>query len=290
MGKKNNFDPLGGSISGGGISKSKKSKKSKKPDLLDGGSGRAEMDLYRDDYYNTGSSYSGVDALTPSGERREKPKKKGFLSGLFGGGKKSSKKSEPETYPEVPKAVPKREPELKITGEGLGEDVVAREEDLFEEEEIPLTSIQQMQEREVPDEPPVPVQALEPEPFYEPEPIPELTPPPSIASHQPKPFDEPRVVAPPQPVHKPSESNDPTVCKLCGEKSEMDHQYFTIHPGVLELGNSIPLCKTCHRAVSTLMKHRGPEEDEICDEWSQLCPNLDEELATDVVLEARKYH
>jgi ribosomal protein S14 len=79
---------------------------------------------------------------------------------------------------------------------------------------------------------------------------------------------------------------DPNTCALCGFRSETGLPHFTMQPG-----STVPLCRTCFRAVDTLMNHRDPaEEEEICGEWSTLCPGLDPDLATRVVLEGRNYH
>ena len=54
-------------------------------------------------------------------------------------------------------------------------------------------------------------------------------------------------------------------------------------------GEYVPLCRTCYRAVTTLIKfHDLEDEREIKTEWYTLCPNLDSDRADGVIAAARK--
>ena len=236
--KKENFDPLAGPISGSSDGSRKKKSKGKTFDVLGGGH-KTENTPTHDDFYNPDAFHSSGsadtrDALTPDGTRpakKEKPKKKGFLASLFGGGKKTGKKPAADPVPEpVPESWSEPEP------------VQNPEEDLFEEE------------------------------------IPAIQTPVS---------DTPEPVA----VQKNPEQLPANVCWLCGETAESAHPYFTLHPGSQESENAVPLCKTCYRAVTTLMKYRDPsDEQEIKTEWKTLCTTLNEPRVTRVITEGRKYH
>ncbi len=247
--KKENFDPLAGPISGSSDGSRKKKSKGKTFDVLGGGHKTEKTptydDFYSPDAFNSSGSADTRDALTPDGTKpakKEKPKKKGFLASLFGGGKKTGKKPAADPAPEpVPESREGYEP-IQNTETPLAADERNPEEDLFEEE---ISAIQ--------------------------------TP----ASETPEP------VA----VQKNPEQLPANVCWLCGETSESAHPYFTLHPGSQESGNAVPLCKTCYRAVTTLMKYRDPsDEQEIKTEWKTLCTTLNETRVTRVITEGRKYH
>lgn len=146
-----------------------------------------------------------------------------------------------------------------------------------------------------------------PEPEPEPEPESWREPEPVQTRENPLPANEPEedlfeeeLPATPAPVHdtpEPAQAqtipDQPTanICWLCGETSTANLPYFTLHPGSQEPGNAVPLCKTCYRAVTTLMKYRDPtDEQEIKTEWKTLCTSLDEPRVTRVITEGRRYH
>ena len=80
----------------------------------------------------------------------------------------------------------------------------------------------------------------------------------------------------------------PNICFLCGADCATPHQQFKVGE-TSDMENTVPLCKTCMRAVTTLMKFRDPlDEREIKSEWRSLAPGLDEIRADDMISEARK--
>jgi hypothetical protein len=78
------------------------------------------------------------------------------------------------------------------------------------------------------------------------------------------------------------------ICYLCGEKSPVPFPQFRFG-GDVRPEDSAPLCRTCLRAVKTLMKYRDPaDEKEIKSEWQYLAPGLDEERADALINEGRR--
>ncbi|MDR0980493.1 MAG: hypothetical protein LBL85_01695 [Methanocalculaceae archaeon] len=297
--KKQEFDPLAGPIGGSGLRKKKS--KGKSFDVLGGGFGgehpveKESFDSYADVSFG-GSS----DALMETGgsSSKSKPKKKGLFASIFGSGKKNkqqkprkenmpleAEEERPTSY--VPKHV--RDPELEIQdgvmetgiadrmvdsaydgydepeyGEQYEEPVSHHqhaggpEEDLFEEEEIVPSPVRKPVEKKM-----MPVSA----------PVRTVAPPPSPAVHRKS----------PQAASPTAAEPDMHVCHLCGAVSSTEFPQFGSGSG-----EYVPLCRTCYRAVTTLIKFRDPEdEQEIKSEWYTLCPNLDSDRADGVIAEAR---
>ncbi|MDV0442818.1 hypothetical protein [Methanorbis rubei] len=295
--KKEEFDPLGGSIGGSG-SRKKKSK-GKSFDVLGGGfGGEHAVEKESFDTYSDASFGDSTDFLmeTGSSSSKSKPKKKGFFSSLFGGSKKQPAKKtvSPETE-EIPQSyVPKhvRDPELSIRDGVMETGIVDRmvdpefgsdayecedaeqyieydeprrspaapereeEEDLFEEEDVPRQSVRKPVSR------PVSVSVAEPVP------VKTVAPPPPPTSTA--------------PAARRQQISSLHTCYLCGASSPTDLPTFgSEHP--------VPLCRTCYRAVTTLVKFRDPaDEREIKTEWFTLCPHLDSDRADNVIEDGRR--
>lgn len=298
--KKQEFDPLAGPIGGSGLRKKKS--KGKSFDVLGGGFGGdhpVEKDAF--DSYADVSFGGSSDALMETGggsSPRSKPGKKGLFASIFGGGgKKKQQKPQRESMPleaeeERPESyVPKhvRDPELEIQ-DGVMETGIADrmvdpaydeygepeyreqyeepvphhqsagepEDALFEEEEVASPPVRKPAERKT-----MPVSV----------PVRTVAPPPSSAGHRESQAASPAAAGP-----------DMHVCHLCGAVSPTELPQFGSGSG-----EYVPLCRTCYRAVTTLIKFRDPEDErEIKTEWYTLCPNLDSDRADGVIAAARK--
>lgn len=294
--KKQEFDPLAGPIGGGG-SRKKKSK-GKSFDVLGGGFGGehpVEKESF-DSYADASFSDSSSDALMETGggsSPRSRPKKKGLFASIFGGG--SRKKRTPEQPREnmpleaeteerpasyVPKHV--RDPDLEIQDGVMETGIVDRMVDPAYDHGMP--------EYEEHRDEPVP----QPRHHYAPEQDDDLfegedevvTPPVRRpAERRPVPSHVPvKTVAPPPSSAPAPASPDLHVCCLCGASSPAELPRFDMGSG-----ESVPLCRTCHRAVTTLIQFRDPaDEREIKAEWYTLCPNLDSDRADAVIAGARR--
>ncbi len=265
MARKKEFDPLGGSIG------SEKIKKAKKDNTVLGSKGHTDSSSVYDEMDYTPISDSYTDALTTSGAS-DKPKKRGLFSGIFGQ-KKSPRASGParksayeSDFPIIDDSgIPETEKYSHVVTD-------IREDDIFEEETLEMT------------EPAVP----DAEPFEE-----------TYPKSQPFIADEPKirrstektahffVEEKPKPK-KQTVRYHPNVCYLCGADSAVPHQQFRFG-GESDTENTVPLCKTCMRAVTTLMKYRDPaDEREIKSEWRSLSPGLDEKRADNIISTGRR--
>lgn len=296
--KKQEFDPLAGPIGGSGLRKKKS--KGKSFDVLGGGfGGEHSVEKESFDRYAEASIGGSSDALMETGggsATKSKPKRKGLFSSIFGGSKKKNQqKPQMENMPleaegEQPKSyVPKhvRDPGLEIQ-DGVMETGIAdqmadseydeyeyeerydepapqnhytgeEEEDLFEEGDVVPSPIKKSGERKTMPTPVTPVRTV--------------APPPSPATRRTSQGGIPAAAGP-----------DMHVCYLCGDVFPANLPQF-----VSDSGESVPLCRTCYRAVTTLIKFRNLEDErEIKSEWYTLCPNLDSERADTVIAEARR--
>ncbi len=265
MARKKEFDPLGGSIG------SEKPKKAKKDNTVLGSKGHTGSSSVYDEMDYTPISDGYTDALTASGAS-DKPKKKGLFSGIFGQ-KKSPKASGPakksgyeNDFPIIDDSgIPDTEKYYHA-----GTDI--HEDDIFEVEPL------EMNEPAIPDA----------ESFEE-----------KYPKSQPFIADQPKIRrSAEEPAHffveekpKPKKLTvryHPNVCYLCGADSAVPHQQFRFG-SESDTENTVPLCKTCMRAVSTLMKYRDPaDEREIKSEWRSLSPGLDEKRADDIISNGRR--
>ncbi len=252
MARKKEFDPLGGSIG------SEKPKKAKKDNMVLGSKEHAGSSSIYDDVYYMPVSEGSTDALTASGAS-DKPKKKGLFAGVFGH-KKSPNGAKPKSKAET-KSKSASEPDFRITQDPVITQTEndpypvmnIREEDIFEDE--PRTINEPAVLRAEPAEEPVPPKMHT---FVEVEP------------------------------KKPTVRFHPKVCYLCGADSLAPHQLFGFG-GESDPESAVPLCKTCMRAVNTLMKYRDPaDEQEIKSEWRVLAPGLDEKRVDDLIREGRR--
>ncbi|MDU9375991.1 hypothetical protein McpSp1_05760 [Methanocorpusculaceae archaeon Sp1] len=294
--KKQEFDPLGGSIGGSG-SRKKKSK-GKSFDVLGGGFGgehtveKESFDTYTDTSFGESSDFL---METGGSSTKSKPKKKGFFSSLFGGGKKkqpakgkrqSAADSEemPESY--VPKHV--RDPELSIRDGVMETGIADRMTDAEFESDTYEYDAYEYDEPQYSEAVPE-ISREETEDLFEEEEV--VTPPVRKPAPRPSPDHAPvKTVAPPPPpsgvrqMQDSSSSPSPSLrsCYLCGASSSTDLPMFgSTHP--------VPLCRTCQRAVTTLIKFRDPaDEREIKTEWYTLCPHLDSDRADAVIEEGRR--
>ncbi|HJJ29800.1 MAG TPA: hypothetical protein VJ857_00800 [Methanocorpusculum sp.] len=238
MARKNEFDPLGGSIS------CEKPIKAKKNNSILGSIGHTGSSSVYDEMDHSPASDGWTDALTVSGESN-KPKKKGLFSRIFGQKKSPKESSSAKSGCEMDdefKDDP-RTPDTKKYSHDVGN--------------IPLDDI-----------------------FKEPD-------QPSIVANVKEPHPTRRPAEEPQPK-KQAMRYHPNICYLCGADSATPHQQFKVGEAS-DKENAIPLCKTCMRAVTTLMKYRDPlDEREIKSEWRSLAPGLDEKRADDMISEARR--
>ncbi|WP_319379111.1 hypothetical protein [uncultured Methanocorpusculum sp.] len=256
MARKTEFDPLGGSL--GGSQGGKKSKKSKKDNTLLGSKEHTGSSSIYDEVNYMPSFEGSTDALTASGES-DKPKKKGLFAGVFGH-KKSPKGAKPKSKT-ASKSKPAPETDFPIIQEPVLTDtekdpypIMDIEEDIFE------------------DEPTINEPAV-----FTAEPAEEPVLPKTHTFHE----EEPK---------KPTVRSHPNVCYLCGADSSIPHQQFRFR-GESDSESAIPLCKTCMRAVKTLMKYRDPaDEREIKSEWLVLAPGLDESRADEIISEGRRHY
>lgn len=273
MARKNQeFDPLGGPIGGSGDGPGKKKKsKGRSFDVLGGGfEGQHTVEKESFSSYSDRSSSDTSDALMETGAdsspNPEQKKKKGLLASIFGGKKKKpqpqkelpleSEEAPPPSY--VPKHV--RDPDLEIQDGIMETGIIEREE---------------YEERPHRHKPRAAAPAEEEDLFEEGD-----TPPvPRPKRTTPAPAAVERVAPPPTPGKSPARETA-HLCCLCGSASETELPQF--EPGV-------PLCRTCYRAVSTLMKFRDPkDEQEIKSEWFALCPSLDSDRADEVIAHGRR--
>jgi len=254
LARKTEFDPLGGSIG------SEKPKKAKKNNAGHGSKEYTGSSSIYDEVYSMPGSEGSTDALTASGESN-KPKKRGLFTGVFGHkkspkGAKPKSKTEPKSTSEYERDFPVRQDlEPAHTEKDPYPAMEIPEEDIFEDE------MQELNEPAV----------LKAETFEETI----LPKPDAFVEEQPK---------------KPTVRYHPNVCYLCGADSSTPHQQFLFR-GESDPENAIPLCKTCMRAVKTLMKYRdSADEREIKSEWVVLAPGLDESRADDIISEGRRYY
>ena len=270
LARKKNFDPLGGSLN---YDKPMKAKRNN--DILGSKGYSGSSSIYDEESYMPVSG-GNTDALMPSGES-EKPKKKGLFAGIFGQKKKPVK------------SVPKDEADHKSddeilaceetltadTGDQYEEPLENREDDLFEEE--PLTVEEKITTEPV-------IEHICPPAEKIPAPITEI--PSAEKKERTKPVhSQPEQT---QASQKKTLRYHPNVCYLCGETSPSPLQQFAFG-GKSDPEDSVPLCKTCLRAVKTLMKYRDPaDEKEIKSEWRYLAPGLDETRAENIISEGRK--
>lgn len=238
----------------GGSLGSEKPKKVKKDNTILGSKEHTGSSSIYDEVNYLSGSGSNTDALTSIGQS-EKPKKGGFLSSVFGH-KKSDKKIKPTIKSEY-------EDNFSLT---YDTDVKPAEihsypvrelieDDIFEEEtrgiNEPATILAEPSEEKG---------------------LPKTH---SIIDDQPK---------------KPAVKSHPNICYLCGADSSIPHQQFRFG-GESDPESAIPLCRTCMRAVKTLMKYRDPaDEQEIKSEWQILAPGLDESRANEIISEGRRHY
>lgn len=256
MARKKEFDPLGGSIS------SEKPKKIRKNNPILGSKEHTGSSSVYDEADHGPLSGYGIDALTADG-LSDKPKKRGFLSGIFGQGKSSGRP------PEFPTKDHARTPEGEKHSHRITD---TYEDDIFENEP------REMSEPAVSD----------PEPSEETYPTSQ-----TFARDQSeigRSDDEP---APFFLEEKPNPKKQtvryhPNVCYLCGADTSVPHQQFRFGEES-DPENTVPLCKTCMHAVTMLMKYRDPaDEREIKSEWRFLAPGLNENRADEIVREGRR--
>ena len=265
MARKKEFDPLGGSIG------SEKPKKAKKDNMVLGPKGHTGSSSIYDEVDYSPVSDGCTDALTASGTS-DRPKKKGLFSGIFGQ-KKSPRTSVPTRKSGYEADFPTID-DSRITNTETYSHAVTniREDDIFEEEP------QMMNGPEIPYD----------EPFEE-----TYLTSQTVAGDKTtirKPADEPAhffVEEIPKPK-KQTIRYHPNVCYLCGADSAVPHQQFRFGPES-DSESTVPLCKTCMRAVTTLMKYRDPaDEREIKSEWRFLSPGLDEKRADEIITAGRR--
>ena len=263
MARKKEFDPLGGSVGGD------KPKKAKKNNTILGSKGYAGSSSVYDEVEYAPRSDGYTDALTASGAS-DKPRKRGLFSGIFGQ-KKSPRASDPSRKSEYKSDFPIIDDSVIPDTEKNYHTVTdIREDDIFEEEPLDLT------EQAIPNA----------EPFEEPYPKSQnfVTDQPEIK----KSAKEPTHFFVEDKQKKQTVKYHPTVCYLCGADSAVPHQQFRFG-SESDTENTIPLCKTCMRAVTTLMKYRDPaDEREIKSEWRFLSPGLDEKRADEIISEGRR--
>ena len=265
MARKKEFDPLGGSIG------SEKPKKAKKDNTVLGSKGHTGSSSVYDemDYAPVSDDYT--DALTASGAS-DKPKKKGLFSGIFGQ-KKSPRAPGPAKKSGYKTDSPMSDNSgIPDTEKYYHAETDIREDDIFEEEPLemnePAVPYAESFEETYPksqtfarDQSEIRRSAEEPTQF--------------IVEEKPKP-------------KKQTVRYHPNVCYLCGADSAVPHQQFRFG-SESDTENTVPLCKTCMRAVTTLMKYRDPaDEREIKSEWRILAPGLDEKRADDIISEGRR--
>ena len=290
--KKEEFDPLGGPIGGSGLRKKKS--KGKSFDVLGGGfGGEHAVEKESFDTYSDASFGDTSDALMETGgsSSKSKPKKKGFFAYLFGGGGKKKKQpvkknrpleseleseEQPQSY--VPKHV--RDPGLTIHDGVMETGIVDHMIDSEFESDVHGQHEYEEPRRHAPA--PAVNEEEEEDLFEEEEIVTRSVKKP--ASRRPSESASVKTVAPPPSpgtVHLSAASGH--TCCLCGATSPAELPMFgSEHP--------VPLCRTCYRAVTTLMKFRDPaDEREIKAEWCTLCPNLDSDRADAVIEEGRRY-
>lgn len=258
---------MGGSIG------SEKPKKAKKDNTVLGSKGHTGSSSVYDemDYAPVSDGYT--DALTASGAS-DKPKKKGLFSGIFGQ-KKSPRASSPTKKSGYETDFPTKDDSGTPDTEKYSRSVTdIREDDIFEEEP------REMIEPAVPD-----VERFE-------ETYPKSQTFARDQSEIGRSDNEPAhffVEEKPKPK-KQTVRYHPNVCYLCGADSAVPHQQFRFG-AESDSENTVPLCKTCMRAVTTLMKHRDPaEEREIKSEWRYLSSGLDEKRADIIISEGRRHN
>lgn len=294
--KKQEFDPLAGPIGGGGLRKKKSKRKSF--DVLGGGfGGEHTVEKESFDSYVEVSFGGSSDALMETGGGSypaSKQKKRGLFSSIFGGKKKEKKqvrerKQPLETEEEMPESyMPRhvRDPELMIHDGVMETEIVDRWDDFAYEYETDDAEGQEYEEpvqqhRAAAHHPPVKEddlfeedegaapQVCRPTERAAPAPVRTIAPPPSPSGRQ---------------AAASSATPDMHVCHLCGVRSPTELSQFSYGSGAC-----VPLCRTCYRAVTTLIQYRDPEDErEIKSEWFTLCPNLDSDRSDAVIAEGRK--
>ncbi|HJJ28200.1 MAG TPA: hypothetical protein O0X70_02280 [Methanocorpusculum sp.] len=304
MARKQEFDPLGGFVGGGSARKSRKDKKSY--DVLGSGKYGDSGSIFDEGTYEPAEVTGYSDALLATGtsQPQEKPQKRGFFSGLF-------KKKESRPASQLPAEAPVRDPgfdsrgvsSIEIKNDIMDTGIIQRygepkdDGGLFDDEPevqqapasfAPAPSHADFEPRAEPQRDDAPL--FDDEPVPQTEFIEEAAASPQsadddlfseVAAPAPTPAAAQAAPASAAPV-----SLNPRVCHLCGRTSQDEWPEF----GFSE-DEFVPLCKTCTRAVTTLLKHTDPaEEEEIISEWSLICPGLDEARAKELVAKGRRLH
>lgn len=266
MSRKKEFDPLGGSIV------SEKPIKTRKENPILGSKEYTRSSGSYDEADHTPVSDDFTDALTADGSS-DKPKKRGFLSGIFGPGKSSRVSDLPKSSGESTEFIQTEYAPIPAGKKYYQETADIQEDDLFEKEPLEIN------EQKVPD--PKPIQD------------------PMLAKSSPAVEDRSKIRKSEEEgsadfsfEEKPTAEKQkvryhPNVCYLCGADASVPHQLFGFGKES-DPENSVPLCKTCMHAVTMLMKYRDPaDEREIKSEWRVLTPDLNESRADEIVREGR---
>ncbi|HJJ48741.1 MAG TPA: hypothetical protein O0X39_07145 [Methanocorpusculum sp.] len=285
MARKQEFDPLGGFVGGGSARKGRKDKKSY--DVLGSGKYGDSGAIFDEGNYEPEEVTGYSDALLATGgsEDERKPQKHGLFSGLF------KKKDKKPVQPAAPAEEPVQDPGFDSSRYGIEIKDGVMETGIIKryqepEDEAPLFDDEPVKapqkEEVVPDNAPLfeDVPENEADLFSEPETKPAENP--AVEPQEDLFADEPEPEAKPAaPV-----TLNPHVCHLCGRTSAEEWPEF----GFSE-EEFVPLCKTCTRAVATLLKHTDPsDEAEIISEWGQICPGLNEKRAKELVAKGRNLH
>lgn len=216
-----------------------------------------------------------IDALTADGSS-EKPKKRGFLSGIFGQ-RRSSRASD------LPKRTEQSAEFTKIEYGRIPEEdkyyqeiTDIHEDGIFEKEPLEIN------EQKIPGPKPMQDPVLPKSyPAFE-----DQSTKKGLEEEESSPFSlEEKPAAEIQKIRY-----HPNVCYLCGADTSVPHQLFGFKK---ESGpeNTVPLCKTCMHAIAMLMKHRDPsDEQEIKSEWRFLAPGLNEKRADEIIRESRNHN
>ena len=268
LARKKEFDPLGGSIS------SEKPKKTRKENSILGSKEYTGSSSVYDEADHALLSDNGTDALTADGSS-DKPKKRGFLSGIFGPGK-SSRASDLSKRSGQSADFPTKDYAHIHEGEKYYQEITdIHEDDIFEKEPLEINGEKVTGPKPIQD-PKLSKSYLAIEDPSERRRSEEEEEKSAHFSLEEKPISKKQTV-----------KYHPNVCYLCGADTSTPHQQFRFGKEA-DPENTVPLCKTCMHAVTMLMKYKDPaDEREIKSEWRFLAPGLNENRADEIVREGR---
>lgn len=276
MSRKQEFDPLGGFVGGGVDRRSRKSKKTF--DVLGSGKYGDSGSIFDEGSYEPADVTGYSDALlaTGSSDSASKPAKHGLFGGLFKKKQKQSSVQESASQAVQDPGFDSRGYELDIKDGVMDTGLISRYK---EEENVPVFDSEPAEEMK----PEAAVPCADTELFSED--VPQNIEEKCDVSEQNDTVSAENTAADLFTEHvveeKPAVSVplNPHVCHLCGRVSQDELPEFGFNPDEF-----VPLCKICTRAVNTLMKHTDPaEEVEIYEEWSTICPGLNEKRAKELI-------